>query len=295
MSTPFVSGFTFIKNALKLGYPIKESIESIEPLCDEIIINVGFDHRDLKNDDGTYQYLRDHLTHPKFKFYRSFWDPSKITGGVILKEQTNIALSYCQGKICQYIQGDEIIHEKDYPEIHNAYICLDEKADLEGIVFNYTHFYGNVDIVKHTRSIYRREVRTIKNHRNIKSWKDAQGFRHEDHTKLNCFSVGSHIYHYGWARKEMIMKEKVVAMDRLYHGDSSGPNHFQYDRIWGLKPFVGLHPQVMKSWIENHRNEIDIMSLPLRKDWKNMAAFLSDNFEGLTGIRIGEYKNFYLK
>ena len=33
-----VSGFTFIKNGLSLGYPIKESIMSIEPLCDEIII-----------------------------------------------------------------------------------------------------------------------------------------------------------------------------------------------------------------------------------------------------------------
>jgi len=47
MPTNLISGFTFIKHGLNLGYPIKESIESIEPLCDEIIINVGYDDPEL--------------------------------------------------------------------------------------------------------------------------------------------------------------------------------------------------------------------------------------------------------
>ena len=54
-----ISGFTFIKNGLSLGYPFKESAESIAPLCDEIIIIVGFNDPDCKKDDGTYEYLQD--------------------------------------------------------------------------------------------------------------------------------------------------------------------------------------------------------------------------------------------
>ena len=36
-----VSGFTFIRNAIKLDYPIVEAIQSILPLCDEVIVAVG--------------------------------------------------------------------------------------------------------------------------------------------------------------------------------------------------------------------------------------------------------------
>jgi hypothetical protein len=33
-----VSGFTFIRNAIKLDYPVKEAILSILPLVDEMIV-----------------------------------------------------------------------------------------------------------------------------------------------------------------------------------------------------------------------------------------------------------------
>ena len=36
-----VSAFTFIKNGQILGYPFLESIQSILPIVDEFVINVG--------------------------------------------------------------------------------------------------------------------------------------------------------------------------------------------------------------------------------------------------------------
>ena len=42
-----VSGFTFIRNAIKYDYPIVEAIKSILPICDEVIVAVG------KSDDAT--------------------------------------------------------------------------------------------------------------------------------------------------------------------------------------------------------------------------------------------------
>ena len=36
-----VSAFTFIKNGQLLGYPFLQSIESVLPIVDEFIINVG--------------------------------------------------------------------------------------------------------------------------------------------------------------------------------------------------------------------------------------------------------------
>ena len=36
-----ISGFTFIKNGQILGYPFVQSIESILPIVDEFIVNIG--------------------------------------------------------------------------------------------------------------------------------------------------------------------------------------------------------------------------------------------------------------
>ncbi|MCX6195469.1 MAG: glycosyltransferase family 2 protein, partial [Flavobacteriia bacterium] len=47
-----VSGFTFIRNALKYDYPIVEAILSILPICDEFIIAVG------NSDDDTLALIQ---------------------------------------------------------------------------------------------------------------------------------------------------------------------------------------------------------------------------------------------
>lgn len=292
MGRPLISGFTFIKNGLTLGYPIRESVESIEPLCDEIIINVGFDDPNLKVDDGTHDYLRDHFTHPKFRFVTSYWDPALTSRGLILSEQTNIALRECKGDYCQYIQGDEAIHEDDLQKIHNAVIDMEARPEIEGLIFNYLHFYGNVDVIKYTRSIYRREVRLIRNNLGIKSWLDAQGFRHQDDRKIRAKRVDARILHYGWARKEQVMANKINVMNTFYHGKDVASEKFQYEKIWGLKPFTETHPDVMKGWIEKHRNELDILSLPMRFEWKNIGLAAGDLLERLTDYRMGEYRNY---
>lgn len=292
MST-LISGFTFIKHGLQLGYPIRESVESIEPLCDEVVINVGFDDPNLKEDDGTWEYLNDHFTHSKFKFVKSWWDPNLRKDGLILSQQTNIALEKCTGKYCQYIQGDETLHEDDLSIIHNAVIDLEQKPHVDGLVFDYIHFYGNVDVQLYTRRIYRQEMRLIRNFRDIISWKDAQGFRYKNHSKIPCNKIKARIFHYGWARKEQIMATKVKAMDKLYH-ENPNDSQFNYHRMWGLRRFEQTHPKVMNEWIEKHRNELDVMALPLKLKPKDINLAISDAWEKVTGHRIGEYRNFKL-
>ncbi len=292
-----ISGFTFIKNGLTLGYPIKESIASIAPLCDEVVINVGFDDPQLKKDDGTYDFLTTHFTESKFKFLKSYWDPKLTSQGLILSQQTNIALDACQGKLAIYIQGDEVIHQKDLKAIINSFKMMREDQNIQGVVFNYYHFYGNVDIIKHTRNVYRREVRIIRNNIGLQSHLDAQGFRFTDGAKPRCKRIDANIYHYGWARESQIMSQKIKSMDRLYHGDNYEryeDDSFCYQRIWGLKPFKGTHPEIMSEWISQHRNNIDIMSLKLEMSLKDCNLALSDFIEYLTDHRIGEFKGYRL-
>ena len=288
-----ISGFTFIKNAITLGHPIRESIQSIAPFCDEVIINVGHDQQAAPQDDGTYQYLRDVFTEKKYRFIRSWWDPSLRKDGLILSQQTNLALEQCRGKYCQYIQGDEAVHEEDFIHIQEGIKSLEKSPGINGLIFHYLHFYGSARTIKCGRTTYRREVRLIRNNQNIRSYKDAQGFRYQDGTKFLAKQIPARIFHYGWARAESVMAKKIVAIDKLFHGDQKRDNqNYQYRREWGLKPFLQAHPQVMGSWIQANKNDEDFLNKGLHFRWKDLRLMASDTIENLTGWRMGEFKNF---
>ncbi len=290
-----ISGFTFIKNGLTLGYPFKESAETIAPLCDEIIINVGFNDQECTQDDGTYEYLRDHLNLKKYKFIKSWWDPELSSQGLILSQQTNIALNKCKGKSCQYIQGDEAIHEEDLLEIEKGHKELSDRKNLHGLIFNYIHFYGNTNVYRHTRNVYRREVRAIKNGINIQSWKDAQGFRFQDGSKISAKQIDAKIYHYGWARPEQVMNKKIKSFNKLYRGRQyETPDEFEYKKLWGLKKFTGQQPALLDEWVKKNTNEVDLMSLKSHFGLGDWHLICSDLIEELTNYRIGEYKNYKL-
>ena len=106
-----VSGFTFIRNAIKLDYPVKEAILSILPLVDEMIVAVG------KSDDET-KILIESLG-DKIKIIDTTWDDNLRKDGQVLAIETNKAFDAIDNSSdwCIYIQGDECVHEKYYPEI----------------------------------------------------------------------------------------------------------------------------------------------------------------------------------
>lgn len=141
--------------------------------------------------------------------------------------------------------------------------------------------------------MYRREVRLIRNHKGIKSWLDAQGFRNANDSKIKAKLIKARIFHYGWARAEKIMAKKVVVFDSFYHGDEKRNNEtFTYKRDFGIKRFLDTHPKVMSEWIIKNKNKIDLMSLPLNWDYNVPGLWISGIIESLTGYRIGEYKNY---
>src|SRR5215467_2987830 len=130
-----VTGFTFIRNAVKFDYPIVEAISSILPLCDEVVVNIG------KSDDGTEELIRS-MASPKIRIYHSQWDDSLREGGAVLAAETNKAFDHVPGNSdwCVYIQGDEVIHEKYYPSIREAMEKYKDDPRVEGLLFKYLHF-----------------------------------------------------------------------------------------------------------------------------------------------------------
>ena len=97
-----VSGFSFIKNAVKFDYPVIEAITSILPVCDEFIIAVG------KSDDDTLDYIKT-INSPKIRIIETVWDDSLREGGRVLADETNKALREVSkdSDWCFYIQSDQ--------------------------------------------------------------------------------------------------------------------------------------------------------------------------------------------
>lgn len=286
-----ISGFSFIRNGCQYDYPFEESYRSLLPLVDELVLVVG------KGTDETLQRVHK-LTEEsaKVKIFESEWDESLRKGGLILSQQTNMAMEKCQYEWGIYLQADEVLHEDDYDSIRAAVARADKDPQVDGLLFDYVHFYGDFFVVNKNPSAYRREVRAVRLGREISSWKDAQGFRRkngEHWDKLRVIHSGARIFHYGWVRPPEIMREKTVAMDRLYHADGEGTGeNYRYKRIYGLERFIDSHPAVMKARIEAKRWKIDLMKAPLVFTVKDIRKVVVRFIERLTGWLPFEYKNY---
>lgn len=281
-----ISGFTIIKNAIINDYPVVEAITSILPMVDEMIVGIG-------NCDDDTKTLIQSISSDKIKIFDSVWDMSLRKGGQVLAVETDKALAHVSpdSDWAFYIQADEIIHEKYHSTILAEAAKYKDDKNIEGLLFKYEHFYGSYDYVGDSRKWYRREIRIIRNDKNIHAYRDAQGFR-KNNKKLKVKLIDAYVYHYGWVKNPDQMKEKIKNFTRLYDDDNAAQlkaEIFNYNDFDSLQKFTGTHPAVMKRRIEqkNWNLEFDIT----RKKMSFTKRFLYW-FENLTGRRLFEYKNY---
>ncbi|MDR1847087.1 MAG: hypothetical protein LBR17_03105 [Bacteroidales bacterium] len=284
-----VSGFSFIRNALRFDYPIVEAISSILPLCDEFVLALG-------NSDDATEELISSINSPKIKIIHTIWDETLRKGGRVLAVETDKALQQISADSdwAFYIQGDEVVHEKYYSAIRDAMFKYKDCQMIEGLLFNYTHFYGSYDFIGDSRRWYRKEIRIVRPHIGVHSWGDAQGFR-IDNRALKVVPVDAEIYHYGWVKSPFFQQEKQKYFHSLWHDDAWLDKHiaktqdFDYSQIDSLKRFQGTHPKVMQQRIDNKNWQFDFD--PTKKNFGFKAALLH-KIEQWTGWRVGEYKNY---
>lgn len=285
----FVSGFTFIRNAVKLDYPIREAVLSILPLCDEMVIALG------NCEDGTRELIQS-LNSSKIRIIDTIWDDNLREGGRVLAIETNKALKHISPEAdwAFYIQGDECLHEQYLDSLHETMLRWKDDPNVEGLLFDYRHFYGSFDFVADSRSWYRKEIRIVRPKQGLTSYRDAQGFRiHE--RKLRVKPASAEIYHYGWVRHPKYQMAKQLEANKYWHNDEwiqerfDPTTEFDYSKIDSLALFKGSHPKVMTERINQMNWQFS--SDPTRKNFgfKNKLLYY---LEKLTGWRPGEYRNY---
>jgi len=285
-----LSGFTIVRNAVKLDYPVLPAIRSILGICDEVVVNVG------KSEDGTRDLIAS-LGDPRIRILDTEWDFSRGSGALSI--ETNRAMAACRGAWGLYIQADEVLHETgaailvaDLREWHGD-------PGVEGLLVDYVHFYGDFDTIATNRHWYRREVRCVRLGGNVRSYEDAQGFRvGPEQRRVRARATGARMFHYGWAGPSQAVQRKLAAskeifteaVDRLESRAARGRHALDWTPL--LRPFRGTHPEAARDWIAARRDARERAVGPRSFRLGHLRLYLSDWIERLTGARVFEYRNY---
>lgn len=257
-----VTGFSFIRNALKYDYPIVEAIRSILPVCDDFVVAVG------RSEDDTLSLIKS-IAPDKIRIVETEWDDSLRTGGKVLAEETNKAFRAIGDDTdwCFYIQGDEVVHEQYHNKILEGMRKWKDDKRVDGLLFKYLHFYGSYDYVGSSTKWYPNEIRIIRNDKSIYSYRDAQGFRKGNDEKLHVKPLDAYVYHYGWVKEPEAMQRKREDFNKLWHDEAwlekniAKADSFDYAaHVDALEKFKGTHPAVMQQRIaqKNWKFDYDI-------------------------------------
>lgn len=264
------SGFTFLRNAVINGYPFVESIESVLPLVDEFICAIG------SSKDETRERVEE-IRDPKIKIIDTDWNERMHDRGFVYGQQKMIAQYNCSGDWAFYLEGDEVLHEQEIPNIKKAMEDHLFDLEVEALYFNFLHFYGTpyqTGIAGYRKAprIIRNSIRTIA--------PDGLFWVVMDKNKRGRYPkakyAGGSIYHYGHCRRIDRMAEKLKQVGKYWGSDHQDFTSYGNIDIAELRQFDGCHPQIMQHWIQNEAERAFQQSPDYqlsRRDLRNRVRF----------------------
>jgi hypothetical protein len=169
--------------------------------------------------------------------------------------------------------------------------------EVQGLLVDYTHFYGSYWTTVYSFGWYYKEVRVVRREANVQSVGDAQGFRSREGLKLRVKDSGGRYFHYGFALEPGQMHQRKANLVSLYTNTPPVPSRRPptfYDDDQKVRPFTATHPAVMKEtvaaahWSYKSRNPL----IRFRRNyfWEDIALLLKQ----CTGITLGVHKNYRL-
>jgi hypothetical protein len=285
-----LSGFTLVRNAIKLDFPIVPAIQSVLEVCDEVVVNVG------KSEDETRDLVAS-VRDPRLRILDTVWDFTKRN--LMLSIETQRAMDACAGAWGVYIQADEVLHERGAQILKQKVADWDADQRVEGLLVKYLHFYGGFDRIATSRRWYRREVRCIRLGRDIRPYQGAQGFRvGPQYRKIRARSTDAEMFHYGWARPAKAIREKLEISKTIYPWGrerlEQELKRSYLEWIPLLKRYGGSHPRAAQAWIQERVRDPARLIGPKHFKPEHVRFYISDWIERLTGARVFEFRNYEL-
>lgn len=257
-----ISGFTIVRNAVKYNYPIIESINSILPVCDEFIINVG------DSEDETIELIKS-IESPKIKIVPSKWNFTQ--GKEVLSQETNLVLKQCSGDWAFYLQSDEVIHEQDLLILRRLMQKYLYNKNVDAFRFRWLHFYGSYFRYRIDSGWYQKQDRIIRNNGEIESFGDAYGFRRKNGQILKRKNTRRLLYHYGWVQPSDVMTKRRINAEKIGFttlNNNERKDDYSYGDLNRFPVYFGTHPKVMNERIVQHQlSQEDLRSISKKYWW----------------------------
>jgi hypothetical protein len=287
--TVSISGFTFIRNGVELGFPFEASIRSLLPLVDEFVVAVG------QGSDDTLARVRA-IGDPKIRVIETLWNERMADRGFVYAQQKMIAQYACTGDWAFYLEGDEVVHEDDLPAIRASVERHHANPEVEALVFDYRHFYGSSQWVSVSPGWYRRECRLIRN--TIRSYApDGQYWlvttAHKKPRNPKAALANARIFHYGWIRRNEDMQKKLDQVSKYWANSTTMKIRYSQFDARALEPFHGTHPAVARDWLATGAEQELQIDPDYRPTPKENKYHLMRRIELLTGLDFSR-KHFKL-
>lgn len=252
-----IGGSIFIRNAIQYDYCVIPAIESLLPLCSEIVV------LDCQSDDGTTEMLIEFAKkHPKIKlFVGEQWDCAPNYER--LSKLANKAISLLSTDWHIMMQGDEVLHEDSIPVIQRA---INLPNSFRGFMCRRINLFRDVnsqlrfDLPTERKPCSDQVIRIGKI--KTRAMGDAESL--SANPCGDIFRDEIVIFHYGFVRRNII--EKVIAMQTWFHGPGSEPDPrivvMKSDGIFRSEvffnddeiiPITRAHPKVAGEWVRERQ------------------------------------------
>jgi hypothetical protein len=284
-----ISGFSIVRDAVRLDFPIVPALRSLLPICDEIVVNVG------RSDDETLDLVRS-VDDPRVRVLETDWDLSR--GGSVLRDETLRAMRACRHPWGMYIQADEVLHEAGAAALRATIEGSDPDPRVEGVVVAYHHIFASPDAEAVNRRWYRREVRAVRLDPalDVHPYRDAQGFRvGPADRRVRARLAPAEMFHYGYLRSARALRSRGAVDRALYPGARAAEGDPALLRWFpGIRPFRGTHPAVARDWVSAHAQDSDRRVARPRFEVGHLRLYVSSLVERWTGARLFEFRNYDL-
>jgi len=252
-----ITGTLFVKDNFRLDYCLEESVRSLLPFCDEIIV------LDCGSRDGTQELIRN-LANENTKIKAVYDHPWDVAYGYHrLRIIADDARRMVKTNWHFMLQADEVVHEDSVPFILDAvksgcgdrFFC--RRYNLFGGMDHYIRFGSsyqpcNDQVVRLGKQVFA----VVGDAENIDS----------DHA-VDDYLDKINIVHYGFVRTGSILLDKAIEMQEWFGlgVDSRLLAMKKRGEIYESEVFISKdyldaipfsHPKVAQKWVDSRRNDL---------------------------------------
>ncbi len=209
-----ISGCVAARNSVKFGYPLRQCLQALRPICDEVVLAY-----DPTTEDGTSELahqLRDELD---IVLFESPWDMLNMKKGFEIGHQSQVAMEACspttEWRLC--VQQDEAFHEEDAPTLKE--LVRIAPSDVTGFDFVRPYFFGNLHTIRKDWSVKITRLTRKGTH----TYDGFDGQNCNPIGPVRHVGSGLWLYHYSRIGDPSVIAKRVRNVDSFFHAEENLP------------------------------------------------------------------------